>query len=99
MHLSRPNHDHMVFMDEIHQLYSYESKIMKTIMIIDDNKNYRVHLKRLLTLEDYATLEAEDGLLGLDAIHKYSPHLILCDMDMPVMDGMEVLRSVMELPR
>ena len=77
-----------------HRMEAAKIEIMKTILIIDDNKNYRANIINILNLEGYMTLEAENGLFGLQVIHEYSPHLILCDMDMPVMNGMEVLRSI-----
>lgn len=74
-------------------------RTMTTILIIDDDKNYREGLIDIFNLEHYTTLEAENGLFGLQVIHAYSPNLILCDMDMPVMNGMEVLRSVKADPK
>ena len=67
---------------------------MSTILIIDDNEDYRAGLVEVLALETHTTLEAENGLIGLQMIHEYSPNLILCDVDMPVMNGFEVLRTV-----
>jgi CheY-like chemotaxis protein len=67
---------------------------MNTILIIDDNKNYRANLTELLNLEQYVTLDAENGLIGLQMIHQHSPNLILCDVDMPVMNGIDVLRTI-----
>jgi CheY-like chemotaxis protein len=67
---------------------------MGTILIIDDNKDYRAGLTELLTLEAHTALEAENGLIGLHLIHQHSPNLILCDVDMPVMNGLEVLATV-----
>lgn len=67
---------------------------MSTILVIDDNKDYRELILEILTLEGYMTLEAENGLFGLQIIRQYMPDLILCDIDMPVMNGIEVLRSL-----
>jgi len=67
---------------------------MSTILVIDDDKDYRAGFTEVLELEDYTILEAENGLIGLQMIHRYSPNLILCDVDMPVMNGIEVLRAV-----
>ena len=66
---------------------------MNTILIIDDNKDYRTNLMEILKFENYATLEAENGQIGLQMIHQHSPNLILCDIDMPVMNGIEVLKT------
>lgn len=67
---------------------------MSTILIIDDNQDYRTGLAELLAFEKYHTLEAENGLEGLQMIRRYLPDLIICDVDMPVMDGIEVLKTV-----
>jgi CheY-like chemotaxis protein len=67
---------------------------MKTVLIIDDNTDYRISLVEILQLESYLTLEAENGQLGLQMIRHHSPNLIVCDVDMPVMNGIEVLRTV-----
>lgn len=72
---------------------------MSTILIIDDNKTYREGLIELLNLEGYMTLEAENGFLGLQIIHQYMPDLIICDIDMPVMNGIEVLQSLKSNPK
>jgi CheY-like chemotaxis protein len=67
---------------------------MHTILVIDDNQAYRADLLEILQYEDYATLEAENGLVGLQMIRQHSPDLILSDVDMPVMSGMDLLRAV-----
>ena len=67
---------------------------MNTILVIDDNRDYRTDLVEILELEAYATLEAENGRIGLQMIHKHAPNLIVCDVDMPVMNGFEVLTTV-----
>lgn len=67
---------------------------MNTILVIDDNYDYRSGLIEILGFENYATLEAEDGLAGLQMIRQHFPNLIICDIDMPGMTGIEVLRAV-----
>jgi len=64
---------------------------MQTILIVEDNKDYRVNLAELLQQELYYTLEAENGLIGLTMIGDNLPDLILCDIDMPIMTGVEML--------
>ena len=67
---------------------------MNTILVIDDNADYRASLVDLLELERYAALEAENGQIGMQMIRHHFPNLIICDVDMPVMDGIEVLTTV-----
>jgi len=64
---------------------------MPTILIIDDNNDYRTNVADHLRLENYITLEAENGLVGMQMIRHYLPDMILCDVDMPLMDGIDVL--------
>lgn len=67
---------------------------MKTILVIDDNLDYRTDLVEILRFEEYHTVEAENGLAGLQMIRQYAPDLIICDLDMPVMDGIQVLKAL-----
>ncbi len=66
--------------------------IGNTILIIDDNKDYRANLAEVLGLENYETLEAENGQVGWQMIQAHSPSLIISDVDMPLMDGLELLK-------
>jgi CheY-like chemotaxis protein len=66
---------------------------MNTILVIDDNEDFRADLREILEFENYATLEAENGQLGLQMIRQHSPDLIVCDVEMPVMNGIDVLRT------
>lgn len=67
---------------------------MNKILVIDDNKDYREDLMQILEFENYTTLGAENGLIGLKMIEQHAPNIIVCDIDMPVMDGTKVLRIV-----
>lgn len=67
---------------------------MTTILIIDDNLDYRTDLVEFLGFETYDALEAENGLVGLQMIRQFAPDLIICDLDMPVMDGLQVLKAL-----
>lgn len=67
---------------------------MHKILVIDDNKGYRTDLMEILGFENYVPYGAENGLIGLQMIRQHSPHLIVCDADMPIISGFEVLRMV-----
>jgi len=71
---------------------------MNKILVIDDNKDYREDLMEILQFENYTTLGAENGLIGLGMIHRHTPNIIVCDIDMPVMDGIKVLQTVKANP-
>lgn len=67
---------------------------MKTVLVIEDEPEMRRNITRLLKLEGYNALAAEDGRAGLEAVRQQRPDLILCDVMMPIMDGHEVLRTL-----
>ena len=59
-----------------------------TILIIDDNNDIRQY-ERTLLQDDFFVLEASDGKEGLNVAKKEVPDLVICDVMMPVMDGLE----------
>ena len=63
------------------------------ILIIDDNADVRDYVKSLLK-EEYTVIEAPDGHAGLKKAMKYVPDAIICDVMMPVMDGLECCRKL-----
>ena len=64
---------------------------MPKILIIDDERGIRSTLKEILEYENYTVEEAEDGEKGLDLLSKNKYDVVLCDIKMPKIDGMEVL--------
>ena len=70
---------------------------MSTILIIDDEKSIRKTLREILEFEKYKVEEAENGAKGLDMIKDKPYDVVLLDIKMPKMDGMEVLEQAMEV--
>jgi two-component system response regulator AtoC len=68
----------------------------KRILIIEDEANMRHMLEVLLGKSGYEVKTAANGQEGLDAIEKERFHFILCDIKMPLMDGMTFLKSAKE---
>ena len=64
-----------------------------TILIIDDNNDIRQY-ERTLLQDDYFVLEASDGREGLEIARKEVPDLVICDVMMPVMDGLEFTQQL-----
>jgi len=69
---------------------------MTKILVIDDERPIRSTLKEILEFEKFTVETAEDGKVGLGLILKNKYDLILCDIKMPKMDGMEVLDKIVE---
>ncbi|MSP70189.1 MAG: sigma-54-dependent Fis family transcriptional regulator [Bacteroidetes bacterium] len=69
---------------------------MARILIIDDEKSIRRTLREILEYENFKVEEAADGLEGLTLVQKEKFDIILCDIKMPKMDGMEALDKFME---
>lgn len=68
------------------------------VLVIDDNQDVRDYVKSLLEGE-YAVMEAANGEEGLRIAVASVPDIIICDVMMPVMDGMECCRRLKEEPR
>ncbi len=71
---------------------------MKTILIIDDDSLVRDSLQDVLELHGFQTLTANNGRIGLELATQQQPDLILCDVQMPEMDGYTVLRTLRQNP-
>ena len=69
---------------------------MPRILIIDDEKSIRRTLREILEYENFKVDEAQDGLEGLTMAQKEKFDIILCDIKMPKMDGMEALEKLMD---
>lgn len=67
---------------------------MGKVLIIDDEKSIRNTLKDILSYEKLDVDLAEDGLKGLELVKENDYNLILCDIKMPNIDGMEFLEKV-----
>ncbi len=65
----------------------------ETVLVIDDNQDIRDYVKMLLQRQ-YTVIEAVNGQEGLKQAMKYVPDAIICDVMMPVMDGMECCRRL-----
>jgi PleD family two-component response regulator len=61
------------------------------ILIIDDDVSFREMLRVLLSMEGYAPQVAEDAVEGGKALLAEQPDLVICDVKMPYMDGLELL--------
>ena len=64
------------------------------ILIVEDDQNLRVTLTELIRLEGYSVLTARDGDEGFAQAIEHQPDLIITDLNMPVVDGVEMARMI-----
>ncbi|MFY9275153.1 MAG: sigma-54 dependent transcriptional regulator [Bacteroidales bacterium] len=69
---------------------------MSRILIVDDEKSVRETLREMLEYENYEVIDAENATKALDLLSSQSFDVILCDIKMPGMDGMELLEKILE---
>ncbi len=69
----------------------------KTILIVDDEKDLCTILSDSLSRDRYRVVTAFNGKMGLQLVKKEKPDLILLDIKMPGMDGIEVLRKIKKM--
>lgn len=70
----------------------------KTVMIVDDSSTLRQVVKIALTSAGYDVLEACDGKDALSKLQGQKIHLIISDVNMPNMDGIQMVQEVKKLP-
>ena len=70
---------------------------MAKILVIDDEKSIRNTLREILEYEKFSVDDAADGVEGIDLVKKNQYDIVLCDIKMPKMDGIEVLEQIMSL--
>lgn len=70
---------------------------MSKILVIDDERSIRNTLKDILEYEKYEVDLAEDGFKGIEKVKNSEYSIVLCDIKMPKMDGIEVLEQFAEL--
>jgi phosphoserine phosphatase RsbU/P len=67
------------------------------ILVIDDEKIVRQSIAIYLEDSGYEVLEAEDGKQGVELFSQFKPDLVLCDLRMPELDGLDVLRKLTKI--
>jgi len=66
----------------------------ETILVVDDEERIRESIREILTDEGYRVIEASDGSKALELISKERPRLVLLDIWMPKVDGIELLKEI-----
>jgi CheY-like chemotaxis protein len=70
---------------------------MADILVIDDDAQIRRLLGAILTVDGHTVREAADGAEGVTLYGAAVPDLVLCDLDMPGMDGLATMRALRQL--
>lgn len=68
------------------------------ILVVDDNLGTRVSVSDYLEISGYSVITAENGQEALSMIEDYHPHVLVTDINMPRMDGYELVRQVRQKP-
>jgi len=71
-----------------------ESGMKQKILIVDDQFGIRILLNEVLQKEGYDTFQAANGVQALEIVKEHSPDLVLLDMKIPGMDGIEILKRM-----
>jgi type IV pilus assembly protein PilB len=66
----------------------------RTVLVVDDNKDYRELVKHLLLVNHYTVLEAGNGEEAMAVVNRHLPDLMLVDFNMPKMNGYELIQEV-----
>ena len=67
-----------------------------TVLVAEDSQDTRAMLKRAFEIKGYRVFEAEDGQEALDMARRHRPSLIVIDLNMPVLDGLEAVKNFRE---
>jgi CheY-like chemotaxis protein len=73
------------------------SIINPTVLVAEDSCDTRIMLKRAFEMKGYRVFEAEDGQQALEMAKRHNPSLIVIDLKMPVLDGLEAVKGVRQL--
>lgn len=76
---------------------SVSAIVNPTVLVAEDSTDTRIMLKRTFELKGYRVFEAENGEKALEIARRYRPSLIVIDLNMPVLDGLETVRTFRKL--
>jgi two-component system chemotaxis response regulator CheY len=84
------------FFDRLTAIFdsSEEPVMSKTILVVDDSASFRTVVKLALQKAGYTVVEAGDGQDALGKLNGAKVNLIVCDVNMPIMDGLAFLKQV-----
>ena len=68
-----------------------------TVLLAEDSQDTRIMLRRAFELKGYRVFEAEDGQEAVEMAQRHRPSLIVMDLNMPVLDGLEAVKNLREI--
>jgi CheY-like chemotaxis protein len=68
-----------------------------SVLVAEDSEDTRIMLKRAFELKGYRVYEAEDGQQALEMARRFRPSLMVVDLNMPVLDGLETIKNFRKL--
>ncbi len=71
---------------------------MKKILLVDDSKTMLLSMEAVLKRAGFTVSTAANGAEGLEQVTKTKPDLMITDLNMPVMDGMTLIKKAKQLP-
>ncbi len=71
---------------------------MKSCLVVDDSRVIRMVARKIMEELEFDVVEAEDGQAAIDCCNQVMPDAVLLDWHMPVMDGLEFLYALRQLP-
>jgi CheY-like chemotaxis protein len=71
---------------------------MTRILLIEDSSDIRENTLEILELAGYEVIAAVNGLDGIEKVNEHKPHVVLCDMQMPEMNGRDVFQNLKANP-
>ena len=76
-----------------------DSTAAKKVLVVDDEKDFLFTMEYWLKFKGYEVKTASDGFKALEAIKTFSPNIILLDINMPGMDGVETLKRIRDIDK
>jgi CheY-like chemotaxis protein len=73
--------------------------VPEKILVVDDSDDTREMMTKLLELESFTVVTAEDGCVGLNIAEMEHPDIIITDINMPNLNGIEMIRMLREQPK
>jgi CheY-like chemotaxis protein len=85
--------------DDVRLLQVVVHKSQPTVLIVDDDKFTQMLINDIVSTENYSVLYASSGIEALKTLRKHKPDIILMDMKMPTLDGVETIRRIKDSPK